>query len=118
MLGILTIWSTGTKLGAATIDRDLCYALAEHRPKPDDVFNEVVTDYLGHQMHVHVPESIALYPTDRDLGNALVKGNNETIQWLDEQGINPPIDDRIVGPMDDVLSVGYLSGQGIVMQGV
>lgn len=50
-----------------------------------DVLDMDVTDYMGQTSHVHTHESIALYPSDRLLGDADKGGNARTIAYMRER---------------------------------
>lgn len=58
------------------------FALMSHRPKPGEMFDADVTDYLGNTCHVHAPQVIALYDTDRVLGDVDKPSNRENVDFL------------------------------------
>lgn len=60
------------------------HALEHRKPAAADVFGADVTDYLGKTARVRCHESIALYPSDRVLGDADKPGNARTIAYLHE----------------------------------
>lgn len=63
----------------------VCHALEHYRPSACDMLDMDVTDYLGTTSHVRSRESIALYPSDRVLGDAGKPGNARTIAYMCER---------------------------------
>lgn len=74
------------------ISHELCFALQTKRPDIDDVVNQRVTDYLGNTACVHCPQSIALYPVGRYLGETIKRANLENVEYL--RAIGTPVDTR------------------------
>ena len=83
------------------VDNAICHSLERHRPAAADRFTGYVTDYRGETSWVDVPQSIALYPGDRLLGEPAKKDNAATLAYLERQGVE--VDQRI---REDVLLDG------------
>ena len=75
------------------VSNEICHSLERHRPKASDRFRGMVTDYLGNTALVDCPESIALYPADRLLGEPAKKDNAATLAYLARAGV--PVEQRI-----------------------
>lgn len=67
------------------VSQPVCHALEHYRPAAADVLDMDITDYTGNTTHVHTHESIALYPSDRVLGDADKGGNARTIAYMRER---------------------------------
>lgn len=67
------------------VAQGVCHALEHYRPAAADVLDMDVADYMGRTAHVHTHESIALYPSDRVLGDADKSGNARTIAYMRER---------------------------------
>ena len=75
------------------VDNAICHALQRHRPLPTDRFRAAITDYTGQRSQVDAYESIALYDSDRLLGDPAKKDNAATIAYLERRG--RPVEQRI-----------------------
>lgn len=60
----------------------VCHAIEHKRPLAGDVFERDVTDYTGRTSHVVSRETIALYPSDRVLGDVDAGGNARTVSYM------------------------------------
>lgn len=69
-----------------TFDNSVCHALGRTQPKVTDMFDEDVTDYLGNTEHVTAPMAIALYDTDRTVGDDIKYTNACNISYLKKHG--------------------------------
>ena len=67
------------------VSNKVCHALEHYRPSASDVFDADVTDYTGKTARVISRESIALYPSDRVLGDAEKGGNSRTVAYVRER---------------------------------
>ena len=88
----------------------VCHALEHYRPNPSDVLDMDVTDYTGKTRHVHSHESIALYPSDRVLGDTSKGGNARTVDYLKKRW------GREVDTTECVIDVGtytYIDIEGV-----
>lgn len=66
------------------VEYEISHTLEHHRPTPQDIFDEDVTDYLGNTTHVYAHESIALYPSGHFLGETLKLTNRLSVEYLEE----------------------------------
>ena len=64
------------------VANSISHSLQKRRPEVVDRYIGDVTDYLGNTSHVDVPQSIALYPTGRWLGETTKRASVENLQWL------------------------------------
>lgn len=62
------------------------FSLMPRRPNPWDIFDGMVTDYMGHTSHVVAYESVALYQADRMLGDTVSVGNRENVDYIRRHG--------------------------------
>ena len=67
------------------VSNRVCHALEHYRPAASDVFDAYVTDYTGAIARVISRESIALYPSDRVLGDSEKGGNSRTVAYVREK---------------------------------
>lgn len=67
-----------------TVSNEICHSLEGHKPKASDVFDDVVTDYLGNVSRVRAHESQALYDANRVLGDTEKLANADTVRYLRE----------------------------------
>ena len=95
------------------VAQPVCHALEHHRPAASDIFDADVTDYLGNTAHVHAHESIALYPSDRVLGDAEKGGNARTVAYMRER-YNRVVDttERVVDVDDGRATYTYIDDEG------
>lgn len=66
------------------VTHELCFALEHKKPYCNDIFHEMVTDYLGDEYEVCQTEAIALYESGRCIGDSLKQTNAENINYLRE----------------------------------
>ena len=66
------------------VTHELSFALEHKQPSCNDLFNEIVTDYLGNTYQVCQTEAIALYESGRFLGDTLKTTNMENVKYLKE----------------------------------
>lgn len=66
------------------VTHELSFALEHKQPYCNDIFNEIVTDYLGNTYEVCQTEAIALYESGRFLGDTLKTTNMENVTYLKE----------------------------------
>lgn len=64
------------------VANSISHSLQKRRPEVLDRYIGYVTDYLGNTAHVDVPQSIALYPSGRWLGETTKRASVENLQWL------------------------------------
>lgn len=76
------------------IDSSISYLLQRHTPKAGDRFIGDVTDHLGDTYSLNVPQSIALYPTSREVAGIEKRDNKDNIKYLQEN-FGVVIDTRI-----------------------
>lgn len=69
-----------------TVSNSICHHLEHKRPKPTDVADLDVTDWRGDVRHVHAHQSIALYPSDRVLGDILMPTNMRCVTYMESMG--------------------------------
>ena len=67
------------------VAHSISHTLEHKKPKPDDVFDEDVTDYLGNTSHVYSHESTALYSAGRWLGETLKQTNRLSVSYLERK---------------------------------
>lgn len=66
------------------VSHDISHTLEHKRPKPSDVFDGYVTDYLGNTTRVTAHRSVALYPAGRWLGETLKHTNALSVGYLEK----------------------------------
>lgn len=64
------------------VTNSISHSLQKRRPEVYERYVGDVTDYLGNTVHVNVPQSIALYPIGRWLGETTKRASIENIVWL------------------------------------
>lgn len=64
------------------VDNSVSHALEHYRPHVIDRYRGTVTDYLGGTYHVDAPQSIALYPAGRWLGETTKRAPNENAKYI------------------------------------
>ncbi len=67
------------------VSNEVCHALEHRRPLACDMFDADVTDYRGVRSHVTARESIAIYPSDRVLGDTAKGGNARSVAYMRER---------------------------------
>lgn len=76
------------------VDFRICGALEHAKPPAADIIDAEVTDYLGDTSHVTCHPSIALYPSDRVLGDLDSRSNRECVDYLRAAGRDPDTRER------------------------
>lgn len=64
------------------VTNSISHSLQKRRPNVTDRYKGDVEDYMGMKAHVDVPQSIALYPVGRWLGETNKRASVENLQWL------------------------------------
>lgn len=64
------------------VDYEICHTLQRNRPHVWDRYVGTVTDYRGATCHVDAPEAIALYPSERWLGESDKQANGENLSYM------------------------------------
>lgn len=99
------------------VAQGVCHALEHYRPAAADVLDMDVTDYMGRTAHVHTHESIALYPSDRVLGDADKGGNARTIAYMRERyGRVVDTTERVVDVDGGRATYTYIDDEGTEVQ--
>lgn len=95
------------------VSHAVCHALEHYRPASADVLDMDVTDYLGETAHVCAHESIALYPSDRVLGDSEKGGNARTVAYMRERyGREVDTVERVIDYDGERASYTYLDDEG------
>lgn len=95
------------------VENAVCHALERTHPAPDAVYDGDVTDYMGVTRHVHVHEAIALYPSDRVLGDVANAGNARTVDYLRGRwGRDVDVRDRSIGVKEGHARYTYIDDEG------
>lgn len=76
------------------IDSSISYLLQRHTPRAGERFEGSVTDHLGNEETINCPQSIALYPTSRDIAAMEKRDNQLNVDYL-RNNFNRKIDTRI-----------------------
>lgn len=76
------------------IDSSISYLLQRHTPRAGERFEGSVTDHLGNEETINCPQSIALYPTSRDIAAMEKRDNQLNVEYLRKK-FNRKIDTRI-----------------------
>jgi len=80
-----------------TIQNEICHALDRTSPKFRQPFIADITDYLGNKAFVNTHEAIALYPTNRRIGDLMKYANAANVDYLQhEYGRHVQQGERIV----------------------
>lgn len=78
------------------VNNDVCHVLERTSPRPCEVVDMEVTDYLGKKSQVRAHKSIALYDGGRYLGDTTKRTNAENVAYLRYRGIEVRTDEREV----------------------
>lgn len=65
-----------------TIQNEICHALDRTSPKFRQPFIADITDYLGNKAFINTHEAIALYPTNRRIGDLMKYANAANVDYL------------------------------------
>lgn len=97
----------------ARVSNSVCHALERYRPAAADIFDAYVTDYTGKTSRVISRESIALYPSDRVLGDAEKGGNSRTVAYVRERyGRDLDTYQRVIDVADGHATYTYTDEEG------
>lgn len=102
------------------VSASVSFALQTVRPRMGERYTGTVTDYLGKASYVDTYAAVALYPSDRMLGDTGKRSNRENVEYLRKLGRDVEHRNREVNvTAEQVPSVtaGILM-EGIVLQGV
>lgn len=77
---------SGTLGYNVNVASSVSFALQTVRPQVGERFVGTVTDYLGKTMRVDTYAAVALYPTDRMLGDTGKQSNRENVEYLLRMG--------------------------------
>lgn len=95
------------------VSNKVCHALEHYRPAASDVFDAQVTDYTGKTARVISRESIALYPSDRVLGDSEKGGNSRTVAYVREKyGRELDTSQRVIDVADGSAVYTYTDEEG------
>ena len=102
-----------TVLGYNTyISHDISHSLQKYRPNVNDRYIGTVADYLGEKTKVDVPQSIALYPTGRWLGETDKTSPLSNIKWLKSHGNDIDTQEKIVTITEEFAQLLILNDYG------
>lgn len=80
-----------------TIQNEICHALDRTQPKFQDTLFIDVTDYRGQKAYISTHQSIALYDTNRRIGDLMKNQNRQNVEYLEQKyGRVVPVGDRII----------------------
>lgn len=68
-----------------TIQNEVCHALERTSPKFRDPFMADVTDYLGNKTWVDTHQAIALFDSNRRIGDLMKNQNRDTVEYLENK---------------------------------
>lgn len=68
------------------VSASVSFALQTVRPRMGERYTGAVTDYLGKTSQVDTYAAVALYPTDRMLGDTGKRSNRENVEYLRKMG--------------------------------
>lgn len=95
------------------VSNKVCHALEHYKPAASDMFDAQVTDYTGKTSRVISRESIALYPSDRVLGDTEKGGNSRTIAYMRERyGRMVDTTERVIDYDGERASYIYIDDEG------
>lgn len=95
-----------------TVQNEVCHALDRTSPKFRDLFMDTLTDYQGLQSTVDTHQSIALYATNRRIGELMKYTNQYNVDYLHERyGHDVSCSEKIVTVEYDYLYAFALMGR-------
>lgn len=68
-----------------TIQNEVCHALERTSPKFRDPFMADVTDYLGNRTWVDTHQAIALFDSNRRIGDLMKNQNRDNVEYLEQK---------------------------------
>ena len=83
------------------VSNELSHALQRHQPDVTDMYEDYVTDYIGNTSRVSSHQSIALYDTDRLLGDVTKDFNSYSIEYVQRHYLHYLDDDMKVLSLED-----------------
>ena len=80
-----------------TITNDVCHALDHHKPSFAETIDRDIIDYTGKRSHVSTYQAIALFPTNRRIGDLMKTANDDNVRYLRERyGREPDTTEKII----------------------
>ena len=80
-----------------TITNDVCHALDHHKPSFAETIDRDVIDYTGKRSHVSTYQAIALFPTNRRIGDLMKTANDDNVRYLRERyGRTPDTTEKVI----------------------
>lgn len=80
-----------------TITNEVCHALDHKKPRFGDTYYDIVVDYTGKKATIDTYQAIALYPTNRRIGDLMKNANAENVRYLSEKyGRQPDTSEKVV----------------------
>ena len=80
-----------------TIENEICHALERTKPKFRDTLFATITDYAGKTTNIDTHQAIALYDSNRRIGDTMKNANRDNVSYLRERyNRNVPTDEKIV----------------------
>lgn len=96
-----------------TITNDVCHALDHHKPAFGEMVHRTVTDYLGNSCTIDAYQAIALFPTNRRIGDLMKTANADNVAYLqDKYGRTPDTTERVIG-----VEYNYAYAYALVLMG-
>ena len=90
------------------IDSSISYLLQRHTPRAGERFEGSIIDYLENEETIECPQSIALYPTSRDIAAMEKKDNQLNVDYL-RKNFKRKIDTRIKILSKDKENKGHIT---------
>ncbi len=99
----------------AFVTHDVSHGLQKHRPFVAERFRGKVTDYLGQAATVDIPQSIALYPCGRWLGETTKWTNVENLRWLKSRGLELDTSEKWISVDESTAKLQVMNENGDFM---
>lgn len=71
------------------VSNGVCHALERTHPDIGERYKGTIVDYRADRFSVDAPQSIALYDSDRILGDKSKGSNERSVKWLRANGLDP-----------------------------
>lgn len=95
-----------------TIQNEVCHALEHTKPKFRDILIADITDYQGTTCGLNTHQAIALYETNRRVGDLMKTANRDNVEWLrDTYGREVSCGDKVVTVRHDYVYAWVLAGR-------
>lgn len=94
------------------VTHEIAHALQKHRPNVTERYRGVVTDYLGSRVKIDVPQSIALYPVGRWLGETDKWTNAENLRWVKAHGLKLDTSEKWISVDGDRIKLQMMDENG------